>query len=92
MLVISRKKDESITIGDHIVVTILGIEGDRIKIGIEAPRELTILRGEIFEAVQDQTKIQEMLIADEKPEKLEQLRRLLASETEAETTKSENPA
>lgn len=82
MLVISRKINESITIGDNITVTVLGIEGDRIKIGIEAPRELIILRQEIFQAVQDQVKIQELLAEESKPESLDQLRKLLVSETE----------
>ncbi len=82
MLVISRKINESITIGDNITVTVLGIEGDRIKIGIEAPRELIILRQEIFQAVQDQVKIQELLAEENKPESLDQLRKLLVSETE----------
>ena len=94
MLVISRKIDESITIGDNIVVTILGIEGDRIKIGIDAPRELIILRQEIFQAVQEQSKIQKMMVEEGKPEALEQLRKLLVSETEeeiAEPVKSEDP-
>ena len=92
MLVISRKIDESITIGDNIVVTILGIEGDRIKIGINAPREMISLREEIFQAVQDQVKIQELLAESSKPETLEQLRELLASETEIdESVKNENP-
>ena len=57
MLVISRKINESITIGDKIVVTILAVEGDRVKLGIDAPRELITLRQEIFQAVQDQVKI-----------------------------------
>ncbi len=96
MLVISRKINESITIGDKIVVTILDIEGDRIKLGIDAPRELIILRQEIFQAVQDQVKIQELLVEENKPESLEQLRKLLASETEEkeieEPSKSEHPA
>ena len=94
MLVISRKINESITIGDNIVVTILDIEGDRIKIGIDAPRDLIILRQEIFQAVQDQVKIQELLVEENKPEALDQLRKLLASETEeeiAESVKSEDP-
>ena len=96
MLVISRKINESITIGDKIVVTILDIEGDRIKLGIDAPRELIILRQEIFQAVQDQVKIQELLAEENEPETLNQLRKLLASETEEkeieEPSKSENPA
>ena len=94
MLVISRKINESITIGDKIVVTILDIEGDRIKLGIDAPRELIILRQEIFQAVQEQSKIQEMMAGENKPEALEQLRKLLVSETEeeiAEPVKSEDP-
>lgn len=94
MLVISRKINESITIGDKIVVTILAVEGDRVKLGIDAPRELIILRQEIFQAVQDQVKIQELMAEESKPEMLEQLRELLASETEKdieEPVKSENP-
>ena len=84
MLVISRKINESITIGNNIVVTILDIEGDRIKLGIDAPRELIILRQEIYQAVQDQVKIQELLAGESKPEALDQLRKILASETEEE--------
>jgi len=94
MLVISRKINESITIGDKIVVTILAVEGDRVKLGIDAPREMIILRQEIFQAVQDQVKIQELLAEESKPETLEQLRELLTSEIEKdieEPVKSEDP-
>lgn len=89
MLVISRKVDESLIIGDKITVTILAIEGDRIKIGIDAPRDLPILRQEVYQAVQDQTKLQELMAEGSKPEALEQLRSLLASEVEEETVKGE---
>lgn len=62
MLVISRKVDESVLLGDKIVITVLSIEGDRVKIGINAPRDTIILRQEIYQAVQDQVKIQELLL------------------------------
>ncbi len=80
MLVLTRKVDESITIGDSIVITVLAIEGDRVKIGINAPRELLILRQEVFQAVKDQVKIQEFLAEEKESDKFDQLRELLASE------------
>lgn len=52
MLILTRKLGESIKIGDAIEVKIVAIEGEQIKIGIEAPREIDIYRKEIFEAIQ----------------------------------------
>ncbi|MDP2662425.1 MAG: carbon storage regulator [Dehalococcoidia bacterium] len=51
MLVLVRRRDESIVIDGNVVVTILGVEGDRVKVGIQAPREITILRQELCEQV-----------------------------------------
>lgn len=49
MLVLSRKKNESIIIGDNIKVTILESSDDRVSVGIDAPRSINIIRGELLE-------------------------------------------
>lgn len=51
MLVLSRYKDQSIYIGDDIVVTIVDVRGDRIRLGIEAPSNVPVHRQEIYEAI-----------------------------------------
>ncbi len=51
MLILTRKIDESIVIADDIIVTVLEISGERVKIGIEAPRSVVILRQELQEQV-----------------------------------------
>lgn len=56
MLVLSRKKDESIMIGDQIEIKILAVEGDQIKLGIVAPKAVKVHRSEVFEAIQAQNK------------------------------------
>lgn len=50
MIVFSRKVGEAIIIGDCIVVTVVEIRGDQVRIGIEAPREWTVCRTEVFNA------------------------------------------
>lgn len=90
MLVLTRKVDESIVIGDSIILTVLAIEGEQVKLGINAPREVTILRQEVFQAVQDQVKIQQMLADESKPDQFEQLRKFLASESENDAEEPEN--
>ncbi|MGD9732182.1 MAG: carbon storage regulator CsrA [Desulfamplus sp.] len=52
MLVLTRKIEEEIKIGDNIVIKVLDVEGGSVKIGIDAPRDIVILRMEILEQVQ----------------------------------------
>lgn len=52
MLVLSRQRDESIIIGDNIVVTIVDVRGDKVRLGIEAPGEIPVHRREVYEAIQ----------------------------------------
>jgi len=51
MLVLSRKKNESIVINDEISVTILEIRGDKVRLGIEAPKKVPVHRREVFDAI-----------------------------------------
>lgn len=52
MLVLSRQRDESIIIGDNIVITVVDIRGDKVRLGITAPREIPVHRREVYEAIQ----------------------------------------
>lgn len=52
MLALTRKKGESIIIGDNITITILDIQGDQVKLGIQAPRTISVHRKEIYDQIQ----------------------------------------
>jgi len=52
MLVLSRQKDESIMIGDDVEITIVDVRGDKVRLGINAPRSVTVHRKEIYLAIQ----------------------------------------
>ena len=51
MLVLSRHRDESIMIGDDVVVTIIDIRGDRVRLGIDAPQDIPVHRQEVYDAI-----------------------------------------
>lgn len=53
MLVLTRKRDESIIIGDDIRVTVVDVRGDQVKIGIDAPRVIPVHREEIFNEIRE---------------------------------------
>ena len=52
MLVLSRQRDESIIIGDNVQITIVDIRGDKVRLGIIAPAEISVHRKEVYDAIQ----------------------------------------
>ena len=56
MLVLSRKPNESIIIGDNIEVKVVEVRGEQVKLGITAPREISVHRKEIYDSIQQQNK------------------------------------
>ncbi|HKL10797.1 MAG TPA: carbon storage regulator CsrA [Clostridia bacterium] len=78
MLVLSRRENEGIVIGEGIVVRVMAIEDGRVRLGIEAPREVPIHREEIFEAIKEENReasraAAEMMDALKKLKKLKNL-------------------
>jgi len=60
MLVLSRQKDESIMIGDDVEITIVDVRGDKVRLGINAPRNIAVHRKEIFLAIQKEKESQKV--------------------------------
>lgn len=90
MLVLTRRVNESIVINGNIVVTLLEIEGDKVKIGIAAPREVAIFRKELHDGIQAQEKLQSKLAEGSEPESFKALRDLLISQdTDGEPPKAD---
>lgn len=56
MLVLSRKKDETIILDNKIEVRVLEIKGDQVRLGVVAPKEIKVYRGEIFEAIAEENR------------------------------------
>lgn len=58
MLVLSRKPGEAITINENIVVTIVEIRGDKVRLGIDAPKDVKVHRQEVFEAIKEKLTVE----------------------------------
>lgn len=58
MLVLSRKKDEKIIIGDKITIMVIEIRGDKVRLGIDAPKDVTVHREEIYQAIKREQQAQ----------------------------------
>ncbi|MBW1722066.1 MAG: carbon storage regulator CsrA [Deltaproteobacteria bacterium] len=72
MLVLTRKVDESITIGNDVTVTVLDIRGNQVRLGIQAPRHTIVNRTEIYESI-----LQENIKASQAPRDLEDIHGVL---------------
>jgi carbon storage regulator len=66
MLVLTRRLDESIIIGDDVEVTIVAVAGDRVRIGIQAPREIPVFRTELYREIQQEGRLAADAIPSEK--------------------------
>lgn len=84
MLVLSRKQNQSLVIGDNIVITILSIDRDQIRLGIEAPKNIPIMRQELFEAVKEQEVVAASLASRTEIVAIESLRKFLEQQVEGE--------
>ena len=60
MLILTRRVGESVVIGDDVTVTVLGVKGNQVRIGVDAPREVSVHREEIFERIQQENENNEI--------------------------------
>jgi len=65
MLVLTRKSDESINIGDNITITVVEIKGNSVRLGIKAPSNLKIYRNELYEKIRQENVLSSNLFMDE---------------------------
>jgi carbon storage regulator len=56
MLILSRRVNEKIVIGENVVVSVIEVRGDQVKIGIEAPKTVKVFRQEVFDAIQSENR------------------------------------
>ena len=68
MLVLSRKKNESIVINNDITIVVVEIRGDKVRLGVEAPKEVPVHRREVYEAIQRSESSRQSQPAAESPE------------------------
>jgi len=68
MLVLTRKRNQAIVIGDEVRIVIVAIERDQVRIGIEAPRNVTVHRAEVYEEIRQRPDVQQVQQPPESPE------------------------
>jgi len=63
MLVLSRRLGETLIIGDDVKITVLGISGNQVRLGIAAPKEVSVHREEVYRRIQDEQQAEERVIS-----------------------------
>ena len=91
MLVLTRRIDESLVIDGRIIITILAVEGDKVKVGITAPREVPVLRHELWQTIHEQKQAADPLSDSPEPSSFEALRKFLADQSGEEDGGEEMP-
>jgi carbon storage regulator len=79
MLVLSRKRDESIVVGEEIIVTVVDIQGDKVRLGINAPIDVPVHRMEVYEAIQREHRPSKAAQLERQRSAIEDLERRLAA-------------
>jgi carbon storage regulator len=95
MLILTRKADESIVIGNNIQIKVLKVQGNQVHIGIEAPKDISVYRQEIYEQIRDENAKAVQAASGERIKQLESdldsLKSLLASSFDARLRSGEAP-
>lgn len=76
MLVLSRQRDETIMIGDEVEITVVDIRGDKVRLGINAPRQVQVHRKEVYSAIKQENTDSTRVVADDLNVADENLRRM----------------
>ena len=87
MLILTRKLNEGIMIGDQIEISVIDIRGEQVKIGIKAPRSVKVYRQEIYRAIQNEN----IQAARAKPADLPDLGKLFTEDIQSSKSTSSNP-
>ena len=74
MLILSRKKNESIIINDDITVVVVEIRGDKVRLGVEAPKEVPAYKNEVYEAIRRQSQVADKAQQESIRRRIEELR------------------